>query len=254
MTLSRTIHYPVVLTRAEMAFLLSLTGVQTLIGLEDKGLFPADTDGWQALFLQGRAELESHGWLEQRSGSVQTQINEELLIIIATIAAPRRVLVTTLDSPNRPAQSVTHYLASRVVEASFDGARYHLATLASPDIMVARLAATLELPVQPPPWDEFMLSRERAKKAAADPQPEQLVQMGVPPASALPFARALHSERRARLQMLHLNYGQVETSHRFNALLGEDQDDWFVLPANGAGLRVCPASAPALAEQIKGLW
>lgn len=254
MTVSRTIHYPIVLTRAEMAFLLSLTGVQSLIGLDDSGLFPSNPDGWQALFLQGRAELESHGWLEQAAGSVHTQINEDLLATISTVAAPRSVLITTVDRSGHHAQSVTHYVAKRVVEAIFDGTRYHLVVLASSEVMVARLAATLGLPVQPPPWDEFVLSRERAKEAAADPQPDYLLRLGVPPVSALPFARALHSERRARLQVLRLSYGQVEASHRLNALLGEGQDDWFVLPSNGAGVRLCPASVPALAEEIKALW
>ena len=254
MTTSRTLHYPVVLTRAEMAFLLSLTGVQALIGLEDKGLFPADTDGWQALFLQGRAELARDGWLEQPAGSVQTQINEELLLTIATIAAPRAVLVTTVDDASQPAQSVTHYLGSRVVEAMFDGSRYHLAVLASHEVMLSRLASTLDLPAQRPPWDEFVLSAERARQAASDPAPEHLLRLGVPPTSAQPFSRALHAERRARLNLVHLSYGQVESTQRLRALLAEDHADWFALPANGAGVRLVPASAPALAEQLKTLW
>ena len=254
MSISHPIPYPVVLTRAEMAFLLSLTGIQSLIGLEDDGLFPSDPDKWQALFLQGRAELEGRGWLQQPAGSVQTQINEDLLATISTVAAPRSVLVTTLDQAGQPAQSVTHYLAKRVVEASFDGARYHLAVLASPEVMFARLAATLQLPVKSPPWDEFVLSKERARQAAADPLPEHLLQLGVPAGSTQPFARALHSERRARMQIMRMSYGQVEASHQLNALLGDGQTDWFALPAQGASVRLMPASATGLAEQVRALW
>lgn len=254
MTISRTIHYPVMLTRAEMAFLLSLTGVQSLIGLEDNGLFPSDPDKWQALFLQGRAQLERRGWLSQPAGSVQTQINDDLLATISTVAAPRSVIVTTLDQAGEPARSVTHYLAKRVVEASFDGVRYHLAALASPEVMFARLAATLELPVKSPPWEEFVLSKERARQAAADPLPEHLLQLGVPAASTQPFARALHGERRAKMQVMRMNYGQVEANHQLRALLGEEQTDWFALPAQGAGVRLMPASATGLAEQVRALW
>ncbi|MFZ2489051.1 MAG: hypothetical protein WAZ19_13145 [Anaerolineae bacterium] len=253
MTIPCAISYPVTLSPAQLAYLLSLTGIQDLVGLADEGLFPRNGDHWERLFLHGRAELERDQWLYQPPNSARTAINQELLTVVTTMAAPDAVLVTTLNRPGLPSQSVTHYISTFVVEACYDGLYYRMAALSSPEVMLMRLASTLGLPSQQPALDEFVLSNESARQAVADPAPEHLARLGVPSSSIQLFARALDAGRRAKVQVMRLRYGQVQAVHRVRALFASESSAWLALPADGARVRMVPAYAGGLAEQVQAL-
>ncbi|MBE2236019.1 MAG: hypothetical protein IAE85_21185 [Anaerolinea sp.] len=263
MSETRSIYYPVVFTPAEMAVLLSLAGAQTLLGLESKGLFPTNgsRSTWDQTFLQGRAQLERERWLDHLPGTVQYRLNEELGMAAAVMAAPQFVLVTNLDWPGQPRQSVTHYLAAAVVEASFDGQDYHMAALRSIDIMLARQATAMQLPAQPPPWLEFELSNEQARQAVADPQPRRLGQWGVSASSAAAFAHALRpGQARASVQVMSVVYGRVEAVHRVRVLYADpagaatgEYAAWLAAPVAGSRVRLIPASAGRLVETVRTL-
>lgn len=248
------ISYPVVLTPAEMAVLLSLTGGQTLLGLEQPDLIPASPAVWEQRFLQGRSELERNRWLEHIPGTVYYHLNEHLGVVAATVAAPTVVLVTNLDWPGQPRQRVAHYLAAAVAEACFDGQRFQLAALRSVEVMLARLADAIGLPPQPPFWDEFVLANEAARLAVSDPQPERLVQLGVPESSVAPFGQALRNgQPRASVQVMSVRYGQVTAIHRVRVLFASGGEAWLAIPTNGARVRLTPASASGLAAAVQAL-
>lgn len=258
---TRSIHYPVAFTPAEMAVLLSLAGARTLPGLESKGLFPTNGSPWEEVFLQGRAELERDCWLEHVSGTVQYRLNEQLGMVAAVMAAPQFVLVTSLDFPSRPRQSVTHYLAAAVIEACFDGRDYHVAALRSVEIMLARQAAAMQLPAQPQPWLEFELSNAQARKAVADPRPQRLGQWGVAASSAAAFAQALQpGQARASVRVMAMVYGRIEAIHTVRVLYADPVDAapdehaaWVAVPVAGGRVRLSPASASRLAESVRAL-
>ncbi len=254
MTATPAIAYPVALTPAEMAVLLSLAGGRTLLGLEQPDLIPSSAAAWEQRFLQGRSELERNHWLENVPGTVYYHLNEHLGVVAATVAAPTIVLVTNLDWPGLPRQRVAHYLAAAVAEACFDGQRFQVAALRSVEVMLARLASAMGLPPQPPSWSEFDLANEVARLAASDPQPERLVQLGVPEPSAAPFAQALRNgQPRASVQVMSVRYGQVTANRRVRALFAGGREAWLAVPMNGARVRLTPASASGLAAAVQPL-
>lgn len=249
-----TISYPVVLTPAEMAVLLSLAGGRTLLGLEQPDLIPASPAAWEQRFFQGRSELERNRWLEHIPGTVYYHLNEHLGAVAATVAAPTIVLVTNLDWPGQPRQRVAHYLATAVAEACFDGQRFQLAALRSVEVMLARLAKAMGLPPQPPPWDDFELANEAARLAVSDPQPERLAQLGVPEPSVTHFGQALRNgQPRASVQVMSVRYGQVMANHRVRALFARSGEAWLAIPMNAARVRLTPASASRLAAAVQPL-
>lgn len=254
MTDTPAISYPVALTPAEMAVLLSLAGGRTLLGLEQPDLIPANSAAWEQRFLQGRSELERNRWLEHIPGTVYYHLNEHLGVVAATVAAPTIVVVTNLDWPGLPRQRVAHYLAAAVAEACFDGQRFQLAALRSVDVMLARLASAIGLPAQPPPWSEFELANEAARRAVSDPQPERLAQLGVPEPSVAPFSQALRNgQPRASVQVMSVRYGQVVANQRVRALFARGREAWLAMPMNGARVRLTPASAGGLAAAVQAL-
>lgn len=254
MTDPSAISYPVTLSPAEMAVLLSLAGGQTLLGLEQPDLIPASSAAWEQRFLQGRSELERNRWLEHIPGTVYYHLNEHLGAVAATVAAPTIVLVTNLDLPGLPRQRVAHYLAAAVAEACFDGQRFQLVALRSVEVMLARLANAIGLPPQPPPWDEFELANEAARLAVSNPQPERLVQLGVPEGSVAPFGQALRNgQPRASVQVMSVRYGQVIANHRVRTLFARGSEAWLATPMNGARVRLTPASAGGLAVALQRL-
>lgn len=261
MSETRSIYYPVTFTPAEMAVLLSLAGARTLLGLESSGLFPTNGFNWDQTFLQGRAQLERDRWLNHIPGTVQYQLNEQLGMAAAVMAAPQFVLVTNVDWPGQPRRSVTHYLAAAVVEACFDGQNYQVTALRSVDIMLARQAAAMQLPAQPLPWIEFELSNEQARQAVADPRPQRLGQWSVPVSSAVAFAQALRpGQARASIQVMSVAYGRVEAVHRVRVLYADlagaasgEHAAWLVVPVAGSRVRLIPASAGRLVETVRAL-
>lgn len=254
MTDTPAISYPVALTPAEMAVLLSLAGGQTLLGLEQPDLIPSSSAAWEQRFLQGRSELERNRWLEQIPGTMYYHLNEHLGVVAATVAAPTVVLVTNLDWPGLPRQRVAHYLAAAVAEASFDGQRFQLAALRSVELMLARLTSAIGLPPQPPSWDEFELANEAARLAVSDPQPERLAQLGVPEPSVTHFGQALRNgQPRASVQVMSVRYGQVIANHRVRALFARGGEAWLAIPLNGARVRLTPGSAGGLATAVHTL-
>jgi len=124
MTEAKELAFPLRLTIGELAFLMSLTGVQRLIGLETDGLFPSDADRRDDLLLSGRAQLEQDGWLRHDPATGRYDLNRELTTVITTIAAPDAVVMTTLQGADQPRQSVVHYLTGLPVEVAFDGHRW----------------------------------------------------------------------------------------------------------------------------------
>ncbi|MEI2692972.1 MAG: hypothetical protein V9H69_25965 [Anaerolineae bacterium] len=192
-------------------------------------------------------------------GTVQYRLNDQLGMVAAVMAAPQFVLVTNLDWPDQPRQSVTHYLAAAVVEASFDGQHYHVAALRSVNIMLARQAVAMHLPSQPPSWIEFELSNEQAREAVADPRPQRLSQWGVPASSAAAFAQALQpGQSRASVQVMPVVYGRVGTVQRVRVLYADpigtmpgEHAAWLAVPVIGGRVRLIPASIGHLAEAVR---
>ena len=254
MTNTRAISYPVVLTPAELAFLLSLVGAQTLEGLEHEALFPENAAVWESLFLQGRSELERDHWLIQVPGTAQHDLNEQLVTVIATMAAPRFVVVTTVDRPGLPRQSVTHYISTVVVEACFDGKQYQLVGLRSTEVMLARLANTIGLPQERAAGEEFELTAEQARRAVADPRTERLLAFGVPAGSAQAFESVLRSTRqRASARITSMHYGEVKAVHRLQALVSNEDLAWLAIPEDDTRVHFSPASAADFAEAVHAL-
>ena len=254
MTNTRAISYPVALTPAELAFLLSLVGAQTLEGLEHEALFPENATARERLFLHGRSELQRDEWLIQVSGTTQYDLNDQLVAVIAAMAAPQVVLVTTLDTPGQPRQSVTHFVSNVVVEAVFDGDRYMVTGLQSTEVLLARLANTIGLPQKRLPLKSFELPAEKARQAVSEPRAERLLDLGVPAESTQALETALAGGRqRANVRVTSMHYGEVKAVHRLQVLVSDNDSAYLAIPVDDTGVRFSPASAEDFAEEMRAL-
>ena len=254
MTGTQAISYPITLTPAELAFLLSLVDAQTLLGLEHEALFPESASARESLYLQGRSELEQDGWLSQVAGTERYDLNDPLVAVIAAMAAPRVIIVTTLDPPGQPRQSVTHYISTIVVEAVFDGHHYEVAGLRSTEIMLARLANTISLPQSSLPVEEFELSAEQARQIVAEPQIERLLKYGAPAAGARALTDVLQNvQKRASVHVMQVHFGQVTVVHRLQVLVSSKGSAWLAVPTADTGVRFKPTSDKDFAEVVQAL-
>ena len=109
-TQPRDITYPIQLTTAELAFLLTLVHATTLQGGDDRALFPAAETERDALWLQGREQLIADGWLVRKPDREVYAINDQLLLLIAALAAPEVVLLTERKTATATF-GVAHYIA-----------------------------------------------------------------------------------------------------------------------------------------------
>lgn len=250
MTEAKKLVFPVRLTAEQMAFLLSLVGAQGLAGLGPQELVPtsADEGARDRLLLAGRDQLEQDGWLRHDLQTGRYELGEELTAVLTTVAAPDTVVATTLRTAGQPDQRVAHYIVQRdpsgaalIVEGAFDGQEFHLAGLTTVEVMLARLANTLDLPESTEPLELEMTAAE-VQALVANPDPDALQGFGVPASASASLAAALaDAQRQGIVQVTHLRFGQTASTRQFRLLALDSPHPWLATPAPDHRVHFAPS-------------
>lgn len=229
MTEAARLAFPLHLTIGEMAFLLSLTGVQQFIGLEQTVLFPSDEAERDRLLLTGRDILVERGLLLHEPETGRYDLNLALTAVITTIAAPDAVVTTTLRGGNLAPQHVVHTVAELPVEVAFDGQAFLLAGLDSLDTMLTRLANTLQLPAAAPSAGDVTLTPDEVKMIATDPA--TLSGRGVAADHVRSLTSALLGDgRQAVIRISLVRHGQTAATSQLRVLAVGTTTPWLAVP------------------------
>lgn len=151
---------------AGLAYLAHLMNAPTLIGLDDEQLFPADDGQRRTLDEAGLQSLKAHGWM-QVDAEANLDLNPTLALMVASMAAPQYVLMTTRFVDRERQQELVHYLADEMIVEQFQSSdgRVQLRALRDPMQIVQQIAALLALdissaqPVPDAPRDVAQLRR-----------------------------------------------------------------------------------------------
>lgn len=136
---------------AELAYLFHTLEVESVFGVDNARLFPAD-DGVRAELLRnGFAALQEHGWLIPEGRKLRT--NTHVVLMAAVMAQPNQVVILSRYTPTGDKQIVAYYLAqtpeiSQIAVEQFLTTEqdFLLTQLDDPSIIVQRLCEALQIP------------------------------------------------------------------------------------------------------------
>jgi hypothetical protein len=135
------------LGKAEFGYLLAAVGAKQLVGVDAPGLFPKDRKKREALYRQGREDLEASGWLVPvRGRENEYDLDPVLYELVATVAWPEYLLATIRQGRGQAGLAL-HYLAGiNVVElAVMEGDRFKIGVVPDQDALWQRLAQMMDL-------------------------------------------------------------------------------------------------------------
>ena len=232
-TQPRDITYPIQLTTAELAFLLTLVHATTLQGGDDRALFPAAETERDALWLQGREQLIADGWLVREPDREVYAINDQLLLLIAALAAPEVVLLTERKTATATF-GVAHYIAlESVIELVMQAGTYELIALVDQSTMALRLAHSFGLAAKSPPNAVVSLTRQDAAHAKRQPDAGWLVSRGIQPAAAQLFAHTMQNiAQSGTISVLRTVLGEAVTMRLVGIVVAPDGVGWWAVPVN----------------------
>jgi hypothetical protein len=238
MTQIRELTYPIRLTTAELAYLLGTLHAETLIGGDDRALFPSDPAAREGQWGRGRKQLEADGWLIWDAAAGHHRLNEPLMVIVAALADPEVVLLTSWEGAGQR-HGVAHYLSlDLVVEMAIEDGVYQLVALAGVPTMLERLAHVVRFPEGDQPEVVFTLSREEAEQARHNPEARWLESRGLSPETAELFAAALRRpERYGTVTVLRSHEGKVLQMRLVGFLVSANNLGWLAVLEDDQRLR-----------------
>lgn len=230
MTEPRTLTYPVMLTTAQLSFLLTAVRAERLFGADNQQLFPQDPDARQQLLQTGHQQLERDKWLVRKGDFYD--LNTHLLQLAAAMAAAEIVVFTQITDPQQPRQGVTHYVAEQtVVEVTYTGETYQLTALESVAVMANRLAYTFDLPTAIREEAAFDLTQTQVQQIQAELQTTGLMDADLPQSAADIYTDMLrHLRHRGQLQFVQLDVDAIVARRQLGVLVA----------ANGMALTAVP--------------
>ena len=102
----------------ELAYLLSIVGVDSVSGLPNAVLFPGDPQVRTKVLREGEKKLIANGWLIPQ-GKQGGAYNDKLLSMTAAVADPRLSLLTRRESPHGDrADAIIYFNNVQVVEVT----------------------------------------------------------------------------------------------------------------------------------------
>lgn len=230
----RDIKYPIDLTPAQLSVLLAMLRATELLGANNQQLFPNDEAERMALWQQGQKELERDGWLVKVGAYYDP--NEQLMLLIAAIAAPRLVIHTQRLGPAQSeVASVTHYLSEQlIVEQTYTGDVYRFTVLASVAVMTDRLAHTFALPAQKQDDIHFSLGQAEAEKITAASTMPQLLQIGIAEKIAQIYLDTLRQiQFKGLIRLLKTRLTTIVEQAELGLLVSHDGVAWVAEPQAG---------------------
>ncbi|NIM94886.1 MAG: hypothetical protein GTO18_14390 [Anaerolineales bacterium] len=228
--------YGAELKTPEFAYLLAAVNAQTVVGVDDPELFPADSSTSDAVLSAGREGLEVHGWLKPVEHSPNEFQLDSLLFEAATIvAAPDFIIATTHDSEEGERQLLLHYLSGgEIVELSATAERtYRIGVLLDEDALHERIAHMLR--VTPSALQgQFRLSESNftsiltmSHNGVGEDAVEILKSAGVDSIAGASFVAALGSPVSGQIVIISQRYGEIEAGRRA-LVFGEGDGAWML--------------------------
>ena len=166
------------LKQPEFAYLLAILNATAVVGIEDPALFPTKSSSRDAIYGQGRKELEAKGWLKPVPNHPdEYELNPILLEMVSVIATPEFVVVTSHSTGESELRQVLHYLAGDSivdVSAPAEGV-YQVGAVPDRDTFHTRIAEMLYLTTAQQPM-QFTLDEttfEDIQTLSQDGNPEK---------------------------------------------------------------------------------
>jgi len=224
------------LAASEFSYLLATLGAADIVGFDAAALFPAKPSSREAMFKQGREELESHGWMTPIPDHAdEYELDADLLEMVSAIAAPSFVVATRRISADQERQVVLHYLADeRIVELSaVDKETYRLGLVSDRGALFERISAMLQCPKKTPSKhftvenEVFEKVQSLALKGQLEQAREDLETAGVTAKMADSVLSAVCDPAQGQIVMIRPRSGEVEAGDRVR-VFGEGKQAWFV--------------------------
>jgi hypothetical protein len=131
----------------EFAYLLAAVHAGQVIGLDAPDLFPKSAKDRDAVYGQGRRDLEKNGWIKKAAGHEdEFELNPILYELVSTIAWPQYVVATIRQGRSQEGLAM-HYLSgdSTVELAALESDRFRIGIVPDRGKLWARLAGMLQM-------------------------------------------------------------------------------------------------------------
>ena len=224
------------LAASELSYLLATLDASEIVGFDAAGLFPAKPSSREAIFKQGREELEAHGWMKPiLDFPDEFELNAELLEWIAVIAVPSIVIATRRISAEQERQVVLHYLADEsIVELSaVDEKTYRIGLVSDRSALFERIAEMLQCPGKSPSnhimvdGEGFEKVQSLALKGQLEKARAGLESAGVTDKMADSILSAICDPAQGQIVLIRTHFGEVEAEQRVR-VHGEGKQAWIV--------------------------
>lgn len=227
MTAPQALIFPLTLSRAELAFLLSVLESPPLVGDDPEELFPTDEQQRLALLLEGKAELEGRGWLHD-SGEGQTdEAFAAVVEIVRNLAFAAAMVVCNFQRPGDGLRGVRYAIGDAVVvELARIDAVYYLTPRESPAVAAEQLSQLLGIPPEPYATGAFVVPRE-AFLAAREGQ----ARLPLPMPEAELLATTLQAPTTsAMLTVFGRRWRGPDEMRLLGVFVGAQGDAWLITP------------------------
>ncbi len=241
------------LTLAELTFLLTLVHAETLPGSSNIRIAPSKKGAPRdMLWKMGRSALLREGWMVELKTN-QYDLNPQLLQLVAGIAEARTVLISEWRGLV-PTQGVTHYLTETyVVEQAYEDGVYKFVLLPDTATMTARLANQFGFPERDSADLTFTLPPETAATVKKKPDPDTLITAGLQPETATLLTQTLRKVNyQGTVRVMQTALGKVKQV-RVLGFVASDPCAWLVGQTSDEQVRYVSADIPAFQRQIHRL-
>lgn len=219
----------------EFAYLLAALHAREVIGLHAPDLFPDGAKAQDKLYRQGRADLESNGWLKPLADhDGEYELNPALFELAAVVAAPEYVVISTRTSDAGEKEMALHYLLGDDIAelAALGKGRYRLGVVPDRKSLFKRLADMVGAANSKPavrfdlPRKTFAKIRSAVGKNGAEKAEALLIEASPAAAKGTSILPAAADEPKCELVLLQVKEGKVQDGRRM-VVLGEGKRAWL---------------------------
>jgi hypothetical protein len=242
---SDTSRFPVILSTAELAFMLTLLKVPRLIGGDNAALFPQDAQSRDALLAEGKQQLEASGKLVWQPDLLSYHIDDVMVALLVPLGFPEIVVTCVFQLQPDIWQGVTYGLANQmVVEMVIIDGQYHLHAFAALDVIMVRLAEALTLPAVPHASQDIVVPRNTFEATRSREVPPEAVSLSDSASEPLiPILR--DSMQDVMFSVFRVAQTEIVAVQFFGIIVDALGQAWMVTLEEPDHMRLCPTSRPA---------
>lgn len=222
----------IVLESSELAYLLAMVNAESIPGIHDPLLFPADNKSRDSTLSSGFQLLKENGWIKPADKPSQFDFNEILLLMAAVIADPEYIVFTIRMTDRSEKQVMMHFMeGSDMVElvATNDG-NYHIGIVPDHIVLNDRIKNALGISdsehqlqvrffIDEKVFEEIksLISKEQHEPAA-----QMLEQLGLGSISIKSLTGALSRVDRREIILMKVTDGKLKTGRKATIFQGDN--------------------------------